>query len=416
MWKVRRRIKYFFVTNFLLTLGDVVGEDYDSCRKRRQLIDVESRDTRTGIVETMLVESTVYHAWSKEKGKQMKNLSKATATPSAELGSQVLTGEELSGDEEHWHERRKTDLPKVDMVKTDQWGKWLGTSTEEHMDQPNHGQSSMCSLSNRSFCEIPDISSIDGGITHLVPLPMSPIDIDTLDQVTTITEGHSNIKKQNLLGDKMTGKLTQTPSAGRLETSSWSSSATTLRVMPSSCQVDEHDNNLHSKADESVAPQISETAPIDSVRPALASVDSLSLVLELFSRVLDGDCKSILAFKVGLSIHEEMCDDAKNFVRSKIPDTEESDPFSFIQNHNRCVPFLKFLEGVTDKSYGTMPIFKDEQNKKKKFVPETSVQRNYSLVSRCYEAALKLCNFASLPPSIFEVKDDHEHKDWIQDC
>ena len=94
------------------------------------------------------------------------------------------------------------------MSKTDQVGRWLGDmSTGEYMDlasQPNPSQSSVSTSSSKSFLplrEVPDISPLDRGTTH--PVPLSPLDTNTQDLTTNTAGVHIKIKTQDQLWDKM---------------------------------------------------------------------------------------------------------------------------------------------------------------------------------------------------------------------
>ena len=142
---------------------------------------------------------------------------------------------------------------------------------------------------------------------------------------------------------------------------------------------------------------------------SLGSIDVSLLVTEILDRKLETHHQCVLAFKVGSSIREEMFEDARRFVGAQIPTAEDSDPVKFIENDQRCEPFTKFLEGVTNKSFGTMPVFKSENNKIK-FVPESTKIRQYNLASKCYESALKLCIPNSLPPVSLKLKMDMNTK------
>merc|ERR1719186_627413 len=208
-----------------------------------------------------LVVSTIKQAWNKEKVKQRKTYGKTQSSPSTEdislLGSQVLPGEELSGDEEYWQQRRDRNLPKVsNESETEKVGRWLGDTTSgEYMDlasQPNPSQSSVSTPTNRPYLpprDLPDISPLDRGPARPVPpQPLSPLDTNTLGQ------SHSNrmqtkMKKQNQLWDKMkTGSKSQTPSPGMMEGSSPLpsptppyTSPTMSQLIPNSCQVEVND-------------------------------------------------------------------------------------------------------------------------------------------------------------------------------
>jgi len=252
-----------------------------------------------------LVVSTIKQAWNKQKVMQRKTYSKAPSTPStANLSlqaSQVLPGEELSGDEEYFEERRKRNLPKV-ATEVDKVGRWLGdSSTGEYVDlssQPNPSQSSVSTPANKSSLpprELPDISPLDTGITRTEPLPLSPLDTNTMEQASNkvsgggVVKSKRKIQKQNHLWDKMIGKKTLTPSPMNSDTSVLSPSPTMSQVMPNSCQVevnDTFDNLIESKKAPTAPGSLfcSQMSSLDDSLPALLSPGvSLNIINSLES-------------------------------------------------------------------------------------------------------------------------------------
>ena len=114
---------------------------------------------------------------------------------------------------------------------------------------------------------------------------------------------------------------------------------------------------------------------------------------------LSDDLKSILLFKIASSLHTSLQIESKVYAGTSknLTTFEKVEPKSFIRSDERCLPVIKFIEGITGKDFETIPIIPEFSNLKKLHVPESSKLRNCDLCGKIYESLLKLVNSACHP-------------------
>ena len=147
----------------------------------------------------------------------------------------------------------------------------------------------------------------------------------------------------------------------------------------------------------------------------LAAFDLEQLVLSILHRdlsLLSEDLKCIILFKVGCTLYESIKKEAKTFIgqSSKLESFEKVDPKSFLTSDDRCLPVIKFVEGLTGKHFDTFPVTCEEPRAKKVHIPETTKARNFDLLGQVYESVLKLVNSNCLPPIALTNKIDMRSK------
>lgn len=199
-----------------------------------------------------LMNSALKQAWNKDKTKQRKTYGKSSSEQVAldtSIDRDILPGEELSGDEEYWEERRKLKLPNVPSEsKENQVNKWVEDNGDrKYVDvfsQPNPSQDSVSTPSANSFApprrELTGVSPLPF-IEKPITGPLSTLDSNTLSSKSSI-HVNKKIKKQNQLWDNMVGLNNPDPKISN-ETieSDLTVSPTISQIIPNSCQVDIND-------------------------------------------------------------------------------------------------------------------------------------------------------------------------------
>ena len=96
--------------------------------------------------------------------------------------------------------------------------------------------------------------------------------------------------------------------------------------------------------------------------PLLSNVSTEDLAKTLCGRDdlrdVSENVKSILLFKLGDTLFDDILAETRRYVglTKKLTTFENIPPETFLASVLRCLPILKFLEGVTGRNYGTVPV------------------------------------------------------------